>query len=164
MKLAFIHTKTSTFMLAVCLAAPCTALATVKPPEPERIIPLTTYEPPELHTNQGGRSAAGDMPFKPLDEMPTISLHELFFPHIGSGQYPDIDLLMPNEMKPAAVPRSDMFFTLKPFNIIDHSHVWPDDVAPQSQTRRAVSLVPGPGVLPLLLGGMLGVVRRRRRT
>ncbi len=162
---AFTPSSSTAFLLA-CLCAASTVEAVVKPPPPERDIPLTTYDPPDLHTNQGGRSA-GDQAFKPEQELVMITLFEMLAPNFASHGTLSGSVLTMQESYNGPSRHDNLPAMLSPHGTVDRFHdhmLYVLEREPSWHGRSETSLVPAPGALVLLLGGGLIRSRRRRRS
>ena len=163
---AFIHTGATALML-VCLCAPCTVDAGIKPPPEERTMPLTAYEPPGFHTNQGGRSAGSDDPFKPDQELTMITLLDILVPGVSSqGNVAETVLSAQEPFHEAGrkYPLQHLTSAAGPIEQFNHHVLYTVEHHVQPAKNPSLTLVPAPGALVLLIGGGLVRTRRRRRT
>ncbi len=163
---ALIHTSSTALML-VCLCTTSTADAGIKPPQEERSIPLTTYEPPGFHTNQGGRNAGSDETFKPDQELTMITLLDILVPYVSSH----------GTLVESAIPmhepyRSEAWQSFRPSLLqldgsigqFDKHSLYRIEGKSHPGKSPALTLVPAPGALMLLLGSGFVHTRRRRRS
>ena len=163
---ALIHTSSTALML-VCLCTTSTADAGIKPPQEERSIPLTTYEPPGFHTNQGGRNAGSDETFKPDQELTMITLLDILVPYVvpqGTLTESVIPMHEPYRSESWQTSRPTLLQldgSIGPFNKYNMYRI---EGKSQPGKSPALTVVPAPGALVLLLGSGLVHTRRRRRS